>query len=133
MLNIVPDSTYTQRDRSVALSADPSVGRLYLQRNIDVSGAFFFIKLSHYEGEFAVGLGRRMGKDQRGGSSDISSDEGNVDDDGDLVTGDDPVGDALAADGGERPVHATPIMLLPTHQCLPHAALDQSPATLSHL
>ena len=38
--------------------ADPSVGKLYLQRNLNVDGALFFIAIPSYEGEFSVGLGR---------------------------------------------------------------------------
>ena len=53
------DTGYTERDRQVALLNDHELGSAYLRNNISKRGALFLIKLSNFEGEFAVGLGRR--------------------------------------------------------------------------
>ena len=59
VVNIVTHSGYTETDRRVAQLNDHEMGRVYLLDNLPKTGALFFIKLAHREGEFAVGLGRR--------------------------------------------------------------------------
>ena len=56
VLNAVTDSNYTDADRRIEMLKD---GKGYIQANIDIREACFFIRLAHHEGEFAVGLGRR--------------------------------------------------------------------------
>ena len=56
VLNAVTDGDYTDADRHIAMLKD---GNGYVEANLDTHGMCFFIRLSHHEGEFAVGLGRR--------------------------------------------------------------------------
>lgn len=58
-LNRVTNPNYTTKQQRVEIAMDESNGAAYLSKHIDSKGALFFIKLKHFEGEFAVGLGRR--------------------------------------------------------------------------
>ena len=58
-VNVVLHSGYTAADQRAALLGDHERGQAYLQKNLSEQGALFFIRLTHSEGELAVGLGRR--------------------------------------------------------------------------
>lgn len=58
-LNRVTGTNYTKKSQRVSLLTDKGRGASYVSKNINKSGALFFIKLAHYEGEFRVGLARR--------------------------------------------------------------------------
>lgn len=58
-LNRVTNPNYTMKDQKAAIARDESYGAAYVNDNLQVQGTLFFIKLKHYEGEFAIGLGKR--------------------------------------------------------------------------
>lgn len=55
--NVVTHPGYSEADRRIALLGES--GEQYLAKNMEVRGALFLIRLAHFEGELAVGLGRR--------------------------------------------------------------------------
>ena len=57
--NVVGHSGADDTARRAALDADDSVGADYVDRNWDVVGTPFLIRLENFEGEFRVGLGVR--------------------------------------------------------------------------
>lgn len=63
-LNRVRHPKYTEADQRVAVAKDACYGGEYLRDNINEPGALFLIQLTHHEGEFAVGLGRRTFNDK---------------------------------------------------------------------
>jgi hypothetical protein len=58
-LNRVRDSKNTASAIKVATSIDKAAWREHLEENLQKQGTLFLVKLAHYEGEFALGLGRR--------------------------------------------------------------------------
>ena len=55
-VNLVTHPGYTEADRKVAFLKE---GEDYITQNLTKKGSLFFIRLSHFEGELDVGLGRR--------------------------------------------------------------------------
>ena len=53
------DSKNNPRAIDTAVSSSSKRWLAHLEENLDVKGQLFLIRLGHYEGEFAVGLGRR--------------------------------------------------------------------------
>jgi len=58
-VNMVRHAGYTARDAQIENAKDTERGQRYLNRNFEVRGAIFFIKLQHFEGEFPLGLAQR--------------------------------------------------------------------------
>lgn len=62
-LNRITNPNYKETEQSAAIAGDESCGAAYLDDHINQKGALFFISLKHFEGELAVGLGRRTFND----------------------------------------------------------------------
>jgi len=69
-LNRVRDGSNTKSAICIAVSTDDTVWKRHLETNLGKRGVLFLIRLSHFEGEFPLGLGRRTFKETESEFSD---------------------------------------------------------------
>jgi hypothetical protein len=62
-LNRVRDGSNTKSAIRIAVSTDDTVWKRHLETNLGKDGVLFLVRLSHFEGEFPLGLGRRTFKE----------------------------------------------------------------------